>query len=603
MKRKMRVVLTTEGTYPYSTGGVSTWADILIKELDDIEFYILAIMMNPFLAIKFDMPDNVTELINVPLWGTEEPSEYISGQLFSEIYLNKFKPDESIRDTFTDILGEFVCSIYSKKPDLDKVGNDLFKLYELFKRYDFRQTFRSLWVWDFFYDLMLRIHARSPLFTIHEFHQQYSAEELSAVVIERYPELASVKHAGAIDHLNQIVQLSHFYDIWLAKHDGTDLGWDLDKLIADTTVLRETEFYNLPLLSQKEISRLNRMLLEKTFQIECPKFMDKPDESPKVYDFVESLRWIYRFFTALLAPLPDAEVYHSSAAAFCGLPCIVAKLKFGSRFMLTEHGIYVREQYLYSSREKIALHTKEFLMGLINMVSKLNYHFADQILPVCNYNKRWELRLDAKEEKIHVIYNGIDTERFRSIILDRDNRPTVVMVARIDQLKDIETYILTCSEVKKKIDNVLFKLYGPKVDEEYFKKCVNLVTELHLAANFVFCGSTSTPEVAINEGDVVLLTSISEAFPFSVIEGMACEKLIISSDVGGTREVLEGCGFIVQPKNYMEFAEKVIYALENPGICAEMGIEARQKILSGFRTEDMVENYRSTYYNMAGLSQ
>ena len=603
MTRKMRVVLTTEGTYPYNTGGVSTWADILIKELDEIEFYILAIMMNPFLAIKFDLPENVAELINVPLWGTEEPSEYMSGKPFSEIYLGKFKPDDPIRDAFTEILGEFVCAIYSKNPDLDKVGNDLYKLYEIFLKNDFRQIFRSQWVWDFFYDLMLQIHAKSPLFMLYEFHDQYYLSELSLVVVGRYPEVASLNHAGAIDQLNQIIQLSNFYDTWSAKHDGSDFGPDLEQLIADTDVSRETEFTRLPLLVQHKIARLNRMLLEKTFQIECPKFMDKPDESPKVYDFVESLRWIYRFFTSLLAPLPDAEVYHSSAAAFCGLPCIVAKFKYGSKFMLTEHGIYVREQYLYSSREKIALHTKQFLMGLISMVSKLNYHFADQILPVCNYNKRWELRYDAKEEKINVIYNGIDTERFRSIILDRDPRPTVVMIARIDQLKDIETYILTCNEVRKKIDNILFKLYGPKVDEEYYKKCVYLVTELQLTANFVFCGSTSTPEIANNEGDIVLLTSISEAFPFSVIEGMACEKLIISSDVGGTREVLEGYGFIVQPKNYMEFAEKVIYALENPGICAEMGVEARQKILSGFRTEDMVENYRNAYYKMAGLSQ
>jgi glycosyltransferase involved in cell wall biosynthesis len=237
------------------------------------------------------------------------------------------------------------------------------------------------------------------------------------------------------------------------------------------------------------------------------------------------------------------------------------------------------------------------------MVSKLNYYFADQILPVCNYNKRWELCFDAKEEKINVIYNGIDTERFRSIIVDRDVRPTVVMIARIDQLKDIETYIFTCNEVKKKFENILFKLYGPKVDEEYYEKCVALVSELQLTENFIFCGLTSTPEVANNEGDIVLLTSISEAFPFSVIEGMACEKLIISSDVGGTSEVLDGYGFIVKPKDYMGFAEKTIYALENPRLCAEIGIDARQKILSGFRTEDMVENYRSTYYNLAGLSQ
>ncbi|MEI6206178.1 MAG: GT4 family glycosyltransferase PelF [Desulfuromonadales bacterium] len=602
MTRKLRVVLTTEGTYPYCTGGVSTWADILVKELSEIEFYILSIMMNPFQAIKFEMPDNVVQLINVPLWGTEEPTEYISGQTFSEIFINKLKPDELIRDVFRDILGEIVCAIYSENPDLDTVGNNLYRLHELFREHDYRKIFRALWVWDFFYELMLQIHDKSPLFTLDEFQHKFSLPVLSAAIIENYHELADLKYYGEIDHLNQIIHLTNFFEIWSTRHGTSELGRDIEKLIADINDPHETKFTRLPLLKQKKINLLNRMLLEKSFKAECPKYLDKPDETPNVYDFVESLRWIYRFFTSLLAPLPEAEVYHSSAAAFSGLPCIVAKLKYGSKFMLTEHGIYVREQYLYASREKIDINTKQFIMGLIGMVSRLNYHFADEILPVCKYNKRWELIFDAKEEKINVIYNGIDTERFRSLVVDRDVRPTVVMIARIDQLKDIETYILTCGEVSKKIDNVLFKLYGPKVDEKYYQKCVDLVNELQLAGNFIFCGSTSTPEIANNEGDIVLLTSISEAFPFSVIEGMACEKLVISSDVGGTHEVLDGYGFIVQPKNYMEFAEKVIYALENPRICAEIGIDARQKVQNGFRTEDMVENYRNTYYNLAGFS-
>jgi glycosyltransferase involved in cell wall biosynthesis len=176
------------------------------------------------------------------------------------------------------------------------------------------------------------------------------------------------------------------------------------------------------------------------------------------------------------------------------------------------------------------------------------------------------------------------------------------MIARIDPLKDIETFIRTCADVRQSIGDVLFKLYGPRPDEAYFQKCQTLVRELDLERNFLFAGLTLTPEIANNEGDIVILTSISEAFPFSVIEAMACEKLVISSDVGGTSEVLEGYGFLVQPRNHREFAERVIYALEHPALCAAMGVEARQRILKGFRTADMVQGYRDTYHQMAGHS-
>lgn len=313
---------------------------------------------------------------------------------------------------------------------------------------------------------------------------------------------------------------------------------------------------------------------------------------------IEGLRFLYRFFITLLAPVEECDIYHSSAAAFCGLPCIIAKKKYGSKFVLTEHGIYAREQYLFASREGIPLRTKEFLLGLIKMIVKLNYHFADVISPVCDYNKRWELQWGASEDKLQTIYNGIDTFVFKNMQSKANERPTVVMVARIDQLKDIETYIKTCERVKEQIPNVLFKLYGPIVDKKYFEMCHALHKELNLQDNFEFSGLTNNPALAYNEGDVVMLTSISEAFPFVVIEAMACEKVVVSSDVGGTKEVLEGFGHVVRPKDIESFSKAVIEVLTNKQRSVEMGILAREHILNGFTINDMIENYQKLYKSL-----
>ncbi len=484
MSDRLRVVLTTEGTYPYYRGGVSTWAHILIKKLDDIDFNILAVMMHPYITINFDLPKNVTELINVPLWGTEEPTEYISGLTFSEIFTRKLKTHDDTIKTVTEIIRDITVAIYNKNPDLPAIGGHLVRLYDIFREYDYRTVFRSKHMWEVFYETTL-------------------------------------------------------------------------------------DFYK-----------------------------DR-EEKPSIYDVVESLRWIYRFFISLLSPLKEADVYHSSAAAFCGLPCIVAKIKQGTKFLLTEHGIYVREQYLFASREKMQSSTKEFFQGLVRLISKLNYYYSDQVSPVCAHNMRWEIKFGTPEEKIKIIYNGIDTDHFRKMHTERESRPTVIMVARIDHLKDIETFIKTCSVVKEKIPDILFKIFGPVVEKDYYEQCKNLVAELDLSGNFIFGGLSYTPELAYNEGDVVVLTSISEAFPFAVLEGMACEKVVISSDVGGTAEVLEGHGFIIKPRDYRSFAEKIIYVMEHPAEAAEIGIEARQRVLNGFRIDDMVSNYRATYHSLS----
>ena len=483
---RIKVVWTGEGTYPYATGGVSTWADILIRELKNIDFILLPIMMHPYMQTKFELPVNVVDVINVPLWGTEEPVEYIRNIKFSKIYESKVRTRESKDiERFRPILLTILNHIYRLEEDYDKLGEMIYDFYNYFQEYDYYEIFRSEEVWQIYKEFMI----------------------------------------------------NHYKNV--------------------------------------------------------------QEDLPTVFDLIEGLRYLFRFFISLLMELPKAHIYHSSAAAFCGLPCIVAKKKYGSKFLLTEHGIYIREQYLFASRRQISVRTKEFLLGLITMVSKLNYHFADVVSPVCNYNKRWELRWGVEEAKIETIYNGIDIQKFKKINVDRQNRPVVTMVARIDPLKDVETFIRTCDLVRRQVPNVLFKLYGPKVDEAYYEKCERLVKELELENNFEFAGPTSNPARAYNEGDVVMLTSISEAFPFAVIEAMACEKVVVSSDVGGTKEVLQGYGFIVKPKDYEAFAAHVINVLQNPSVTRELGKKARRVIVEGFKTEDMVDRYWQMYRRLA----
>lgn len=88
-------MLVTEGTYPFHHGGVSTWSDILINNLkDNMDFVVYSIIMNPYVTQKFDLGSK-TELIKVPLWGTEEASEHLNVP-FSKIYMAKKKTLDSV---------------------------------------------------------------------------------------------------------------------------------------------------------------------------------------------------------------------------------------------------------------------------------------------------------------------------------------------------------------------------------------------------------------------------------------------------------------------------------------------------------------------------
>ncbi len=490
MARKLSVLLTTEGTYPYHSGGVSTWCDNLIKGLPSVEFTLLPIMMNPYISVKYDLPPNVVRVMNVPLWGTEEPAEYILAIPFSHVYLAKQRTVPGVIGRhFLPLFRQFIQLIYAASTDAQRLGEIVYELYRYFREFDYNATFKSRAVWEAF------------------------TEEVLAQVAHR-----------------------------------TD------------------------------------------------------NQFPSLFELTEALRWLYRFLIPLNADPPKADVTHSTAAAFCGLPCVVAKLRDGAPFLLTEHGVYIREQYLSVSRMKTSFSAKDFLLNLIVAVSRVNYHFADQISPVCHYNRRWEIAHGAAEAKIRVIHNGVDPDVFFPSETQRTRATVVVSAARIDPLKDIETLIRAASVVREQEPGVQFLVYGGLTDPGYYQRCLDLRASLGLDGTVSFPGHTGTPWEVYNQGDVVALTSISEAFPYSVIEAMSCGRPVVASDVGGVSEALEGCGLLVRPGEPEAFAASILDLLRDRDTRRQIGQDARDRVLNTFTLGRFIQEYGQSYEDLRGLA-
>ncbi|MDZ7680242.1 MAG: glycosyltransferase [Fodinibius sp.] len=179
-------------------------------------------------------------------------------------------------------------------------------------------------------------------------------------------------------------------------------------------------------------------------------------------------------------------------------------------------------------------------------------------------------RFDAPEERIDPIYNGVDTEEFRPQPKPdhTKDRPTVVAVAHVFPLKDVETMIRSCNLVRQQIPNVQYIIYGSlEVDKEYVAKCRKLVEELDLGDRFfTFGGYHDTPSEIFNEGDISILSFyFSRICPTAVLESMSCARPVVATDVGGVSEAVEGCGIICKPRDAKDLAEGVIKLLEDDG--------------------------------------
>src|SRR5262249_19661773 len=150
----------------------------------------------------------------------------------------------------------------------------------------------------------------------------------------------------------------------------------------------------------------------------------------------------------------------------------------------------------------------------------VTYAHADVIAPVCTWNTRWERRLGAGEEMLLPICNGVDVEAFTPRDKPRTSaghgRPTVVAAARIYPLKDIETMIRAAAVTGGAIPDVLFLVSGSlTADPDYVERCRALIDELGLADTFVLAGLAPEPTEIFNQGDIGVLSSVSEAFPYT----------------------------------------------------------------------------------------
>ena len=78
----MKIAMMTEGTYPFSFGGVSVWCDQLIRGMTGYEFQLVAIAATEAEQVVWSLPDNVTAVHKVLLWVVRPPDQRVGGTPF-----------------------------------------------------------------------------------------------------------------------------------------------------------------------------------------------------------------------------------------------------------------------------------------------------------------------------------------------------------------------------------------------------------------------------------------------------------------------------------------------------------------------------------------
>jgi len=218
---------------------------------------------------------------------------------------------------------------------------------------------------------------------------------------------------------------------------------------------------------------------------------------------------------------------------------------------------------------------------------------VDQVIAVSDFLKR-ELvqfyRFDS--EKVTVIYNGIDTQRFNPGIdglrirekYGVGSSPLVLFLGRLAPYKGPQFLIMAAPQILKEVSDTKFVIAGSGRYE--IPQLKTLVKKLGLEKEFIFTGYVADWEIPYLYAscDVFCYPSLWEGFGLTPAEAQACGKPVVAFNISAVPEVVKNreTGILVPPKDCAELASAIIQLLSDKKERERMGHKGRQRVLRLF---------------------
>jgi glycosyltransferase involved in cell wall biosynthesis len=299
-------------------------------------------------------------------------------------------------------------------------------------------------------------------------------------------------------------------------------------------------------------------------------------------------------FKTLSKAVKQTQIVHAHGHMYLASFAASKLAKFYNKpFVLTQHNTFIEYDNIFD--------TAEYLTDLL--ISKQTINAADKIITVSQATKKYVLSLGAEPEKVEVLHNGVDLDRFKlikgkreEIRLKHDISPkskVVLTVRRLVYKNGVDTLIEAAALAAKKDPNIVFLVVGKGPDKESVQQ---RIAQLGIERNLLLAGFVSDDDLSAyyNAADMFVLPSKSgEGLPLVALEAMACGLPVIATDVGGIREILvDEFSRVIPPNNPYAMAEAVLHFADTPIINRD---ELRRIVEQKFSWDANVERLREIY--------
>ena len=265
-------------------------------------------------------------------------------------------------------------------------------------------------------------------------------------------------------------------------------------------------------------------------------------------------------YKTFLESIKSSDLIHAHGHPYLS-SFIAAKIakKYSKPLVLTQHNTFIEYKNFWDTIERL----NDLAIG------KETLKEADKIIVVSKATMNYVLSLGADPEKIEVLHNGVDLNRFRPLTGIKDemrkklriskDSSVVLTVRRLVYKNGIDTLIEGAKIAIKKNPRLVFLVIGGGPDFDQVKAKIE---QLGIEKNVRLTGFVSDEGLPFyyNVADFFVLPSKSgEGLPLVTLEAMACGLPVIATNVGGISEVIiEDYGKVVPPNTPESLAEAVL---------------------------------------------
>jgi len=209
------------------------------------------------------------------------------------------------------------------------------------------------------------------------------------------------------------------------------------------------------------------------------------------------------------------------------------------------------------------------------------------------------LKLGA-DDKIYLIRgSGIDTEKFYPVP-EPDGVPVVTLVGRMLWDKGVGELVEAARMLKDRGVKIIVRLIG-EPDPANPRTIPESTLQQWVGAGLVeWLGRRADVAKLIQESNIVVLPSYREGMPKSLLEGAACERALVATDVPGCRELVthEENGLLVPLMDAVSLADAIERLVVDAPLRRKLAVAARHRVLSCHSDDVIAEQISGLYRGM-----